>query len=255
MLFALGAVSSALEALQSVTASKSASGQSSGAGKAAPNPFELPSGAGQPPGTATPSSGSANSISQISPQTMSALLAAQSQSTSATGSTSSPSSDPLQQLFGLIDGNGDGKITKAEFEDALGAGGTNLKNADSVFSKLDKNGDGSVALDEMKAALKGGHHHHQVASSGDTDGDGSKESSDPLAKALAGASATSVTNADGSKTTSLTYADGSKVTMTTAASASASSAATSSYNFIEKLIQQQAQALSSSATNSLAISA
>ena len=89
MLFALGAVSSALDALQSVTASKSASGQSSGAGKAAPNPFELPSGAGQPPGAVTPSSGSTSGGSQISPQTMSALLDAQSQS--ATGSTTSAS--------------------------------------------------------------------------------------------------------------------------------------------------------------------
>jgi hypothetical protein len=45
------------------------------------------------------------------------------------------------------------------------------------------------------------------------------------------------------------------VTMTTAASSSASTAATSSYNFVEKLIQREAQAVSSSTTNSLAISA
>src|SRR5689334_1207474 len=40
MLFALGAVSSALDALQSI-ASKSPSGQSSGSGKPAANPFDL----------------------------------------------------------------------------------------------------------------------------------------------------------------------------------------------------------------------
>jgi Ca2+-binding EF-hand superfamily protein len=260
MLFALGAVSSALDALQSIT-SKSSSGQSSGSGKAATNPFDLV-GSTQPAGTVTPSSGTTNSVSQISPQTMSALLAAQSQSTNSTGSTPSVSSDPLQNLFSLIDGNGDGKISKSEFESALGAGGTNLANADSVFGKLDKNGDGNVSLDEMKSALQGagGHHHHHAASPGDAGGDagGSKGSSDPLAQALAGASSTSVTNADGSTTTSLTYADGSKVTMTTAVPAtgsSASAAATSSYNFIEKMIQREAQALSSSATNSLALSA
>jgi hypothetical protein len=46
--------------------------------------------------------------------------------------------------------------------------------------------------------------------------------------------------------------------MTTAVpstASTASAAATSSYNFIEKMIQREAQALSSSATNSLALSA
>jgi len=251
MLFALGAVSSALDALQSITA-KSSSGQSSGSGKAATNPFDL-FGNTDSTGTVKPSSASTSGSSQISAQTMSALLAAQSQSTNATGSTSSVSSDPLQQLFGLIDGNGDGKISKAEFENALGAGGTNLVNADSVFGKLDKNGDGNVGLDELKSALQGGHRHH-AASPGDASG-GSKGSGDPLAQALAGTSSTSVTNADGSTTTSLTYADGSKVTMTTAAPSTASATAASSYNFIEKLIQREAHAVSPSATNSLAVSA
>ena len=73
-------------------------------------------------------------------------------------------------------------------------------------------------------------------------------------QALEGASATSVTNSDGSITTSLTYADGSKVTTTSAAAKSASSAATS-YNFIEQMIQRQAQAISSAATGSLSVSA
>jgi len=73
---------------------------------------------------------------------------------------------------------------------------------------------------------------------------------------LQGASSTSVTNSDGSITTSLTYADGSKVTSTSVATASASGAATSSYNFIEQMIQRQAQAaISSTATGSLSLSA
>ena len=75
-------------------------------------------------------------------------------------------------------------------------------------------------------------------------------SSDPLMQALQGASSTSVTNSDGSTTTSLTYADGSKVTMTSAAAAASSSAATSSYNFIEQLIQRQAKAISAQAARS-----
>ena len=135
---------------------------------------------------------------------------------SATASKSRSSA--LKDLFAQIDGDGDGKITKSEFEEALGAGGTNLANADSVFGKLDKDGDGSVSLKELASALKPkGHHHRDEAN--DANGSGS----DPFSQALQGASSTSVSNSDGSVTTSLTYADGSKVTMTSAASGSSSS--------------------------------
>jgi hypothetical protein len=113
-------------------------------------------------------------------------------------------SDSLKDLFAQIDTNGDGKITKAEFEDKLGAGGTNVAAADNVFNKMDADNDGSVSLDEMATALKpsGGHHraHH---------GGGA----DALMQALQGASSSSTTNSDGSITTTLTYADGSKVTI------------------------------------------
>jgi len=136
------------------------------------------------------------------------------------------------------------------------AEGKSAIDLEALFKKLDKDGDGSVSLDEMSSALKGGggkgHHHHMASSSGDSTGaDGS--SSDPLLQALQGASSTSTTNSDGSTTTSLTYADGSKVTMTSAASASSS--ATSSYNFIEQLIQRQSQAISAQASSSLSVSA
>ena len=113
------------------------------------------------------------------------------------------------------------RSARTEFEEALGAGGTNLTQADSVFGKLDKDGDGSVSLKELASALKGGKGittMHAESSSGD---DGSN--SDPFSQALQGASSTSVTNSDGSVTTSLTYADGSKVTMTSAAGKSSSS--------------------------------
>ena len=185
---------------------------------------------------------------------MSALLDAQSQSSAGSTTASKSRSAALKDLFGQIDGDGDGKISKSEFESALGAGGTNLAQADSVFGKLDKDGDGSVSLKELGSALKGGkgHHHHEASNASGND-DGSN--SDPFAQALQGASTTSVTNSDGSVTTSLTYADGSKVTMTSAASGSSSSAATSSYNFIEQMIQRQAQAISSGATASVSVSA
>jgi hypothetical protein len=53
----------------------------------------------------------------------------------------------------------------------------------------------------------------------------------------------------------MTYADGSKVTMTSPAAKMASSSATSSYNIIEQMIQREAQAIASSATASLSVSA
>ena len=125
----------------------------------------------------------------------------------------------LKDLFGQIDGDGDGKISKSEFEEALGAGGTNLAQADSVFGKLDKDGDGSVSLKELAAALKGARAITVIATRPAV---ASGASSDPFSQALQGASSTSVANSDGSVTTSLTYADGSKVTMTSAASGSSS---------------------------------
>jgi Ca2+-binding EF-hand superfamily protein len=246
MLLALGAVSSAIDALQALTSSK----PPSPASQDAANLFAFSADASATAGS-TAGSGPGGGAS-ISPETMSALLAAQSQSGSAAPAPMSRS-DALKDLFAQVDANGDGKITKSEFENALGAGGTNLAQADDVFSKLDKDGDGSVSLDEMAAALKGGkgnHRHHHVAS-----GSGDGTENDPLMQALQGATSTSTTNADGSTTTSLTYADGSKVTMTSAASASASGAATSSYNFIEQMIAREAKAISSSTTASLSVSA
>ena len=250
MFLALGAASSAIDALKALTSSKSSSAQTTGLRQDAKSPFDLMSSGSSASVGAGSGSGSGGGGSQISPQTMSALLDAQSQSSAGSTTTASKSrSSALKDLFAQIDGDGDGKITKSEFEEALGAGGTNLAQADSVFGKLDKDGDGSVSLKELAAALKGGKKSHHAAS----ESDGSN--SDPFSQALQGASTTSVTNSDGSVTTSLTYADGSKVTMTSAAGKSSSASATSSYNFIEQMIQRQAQAISSGATASLSVSA
>jgi Ca2+-binding EF-hand superfamily protein len=245
MFLALGAASSAIDALKALTSPKS-SAKSTGASQNGKSPFDLLSAGSQASAGAGPASGGG---SQISPQTMSALLDAQSQSAESATTASKSRSSALKDLFAQIDGNGDGKITKSEFEEALGAGGTNLPQADSVFGKLDKDGDGSVSLKELASALKGGKKAHHAAS----ESDGSN--SDPFSQALQGASSTSVANSDGSVTTSLTYADGSKVTMTSAAGKSSATSAASSYNFIEQMIQRQAQAISSAATSSLSVSA
>jgi hypothetical protein len=260
MLLALGAASSVLDALKSLTSSKS-SPPSTGLTQDTKSPFDL-SGSAPASATSTPSFGP-GAGSQISPATMSALLAAQSQSsTGSTASAPTSKSDALKDLFSQIDANGDGKVSKSEFENGLGAGGTNIAQADDVFGKMDKNGDGSVSLDEMMSALKGSggkghHHHHHVADTDGSSGSGATggSSSDPLLQALQGASSTSTANSDGSTTTSLTYADGSKVTMTSPAATTASSTATSSYNFVEQMIAREAKAISTSATASLSVSA
>ena len=253
MFFALGAASSAIDALKALTSSKS-SAQTTGVSQDAKSPFDLMSSTSSASVGSGSGSGSGSGGSQISPETMSALLDAQSQASAGSTTASKSRSAALKDLFGQIDGDGDGKISKEEFETALGAGGTNLTKADSVFGKLDKDGDGSVSLKELASALKGGKKHHDdKASNAAGNDDGSN--SDPFSQALQGASTTSVTNSDGSVTTSLTYADGSKVTMTSAAAKSSSASATSSYNFIEQMIQRQAQAISSGATGSLSVSA
>jgi hypothetical protein len=257
MLLALGAASSVLDALKSMTPSKP-SPQSTGLTQDTKSPFDL-SPSAPASASSTPSFGP-GAGSQISPATMSALLVAQSQSsTGSTASAATSKSSALKDLFSQLDTNSDGQVSKSQFENGLGAGGTNIAQADDVFGKMDKNGDGSVSLDEMMSALtgKGHRHHHHVA---DSDGAGGSRASagsnsDPLMQALQGASSTSTTNSDGSTTTSLTYADGSKVTMTSPAATTASSTATSSYNFIEQMIAREAKAISTSATASLSVSA
>lgn len=249
MLFALGVASSAIDALTALTSSKS-SAPSTGLSQGAANHFELSAGSSA---SACSHSCSGGSCSQISPETLSALLDAQSQSSAGSTLATRGRSAALKDLFGQIDGNADGKTTKAEFEDALGAGGTNLPQADSVFGKLDQDDDGSVSLKELASALRPDKERHRRPNeAGDSDGTGS----DPFLQARQGATTTSVANTDGSVTTLLTYADGSKVTTTSAASGSSSASATSSYNFIEQIIQREAKAISSAATaSSLSVSA
>ena len=250
MFFALGAASSAIDALKALASSKSST-PSTGVSENSANSFaSMTSNASASIGPGAGSGGTGSS--SISPETMSALLDAQSQSAGGSGTALKTRHAALKDLFGQIDGDGDGQISKSEFEEALGAGGTNLANADSVFGKLDQDGDGSVSLKELASALRPDKGHHRRP---DEANEGAGAGSDPLAQLRQGATTTTVTNSDGSVTTSLTYADGSKVTMTSPASGSSSSAATSSYNFIEQMIQREAKAISSAATASVSMSA
>src|ERR1700737_1037234 len=142
MLPALGAASYALDALQSLLSPKPSSPQTTGFGQTSANLFDVSNGV-KISGNSAPASG-ANGFSQISPAPMSPLLAAQGQGWAGT-TTPAPTnpSTALQDLFSQIDANGNGQISKSEFENALGAGGTNLAQADKVFPSLDKNGAGA----------------------------------------------------------------------------------------------------------------
>jgi hypothetical protein len=250
MLPALGALSSAMDLLQSLGAPKSSSSQANGFSHPAANPFDLSATAATSTSAARASGPSASS--PLSPATMSALLAAQGQSSTAATPAPTDPKAALDDLFSQLDADHDGKISKPEFENALGAGGTNLAQAGQVFGKLDKNGDGSVTLEELSSALKGKGHHHHSHAAGSSDSSGAN--TDALLQALSGASSNSVTNSDGSTTTSIIYADGSKVTMTSPAAKASSSNATSPYNFVEQMIAREAQAMSSTASQSLSIS-
>lgn len=245
MLGVAALATSAIDLLQSLTAKKATSSSSAktttGLSQGASFQLGTPAAISSTSGTAA---GSTPSTGNLSASTMSALLDAQSQTQ--VSSSSKTRSDALKSLFAQLDGDGNGSISKAEFEDKLGAGGTNIANADKVFAKLDKDGDGSVSIDELGKALKGaGRPHHGGGGSG-----GAGDSSD-----VTGATTSTTVNADGSTTTSITYADGSNVTSTSAVPASSTAAAAkTSYNAIEQMIAKQAQQIST-ATSSLSITA
>jgi EF-hand domain pair len=250
MFMALGAAASLWDTLQSLATSNSSSAQPTDASQTGSSPFSVTGPA--VPSTNSPPTFGTGSSNQISPQTMSALLDAQSQinAQSQTGTTSTSASmtpsQALQNLFSDIDGNGDGSISKQEFENALGAGGTNTAAADNVFNQLDTNGDGSVSLDELKQALQGagghhGGHHHTHAASSTSSADGSSsdsndpDSTDPLLQAL-NASLNTASSTSGSASTtspSLTPADPSQITPI--------SLSTATYNMIEQMMQRGAQ--------------
>ena len=229
---------SALDMIASLQALTSGLNPPQGAADDA-SPFNVAPQAGASPSMADAGCGAPS----MAPGTMDALFAAQSQTSAASGSSSLAS-----QLFSLLDTNGDGSISKSEFEATLGQNG-NTAAADSLFDKLDPNGDGSVDPGELASALQPngakGHHRHHHMGGGEVSGTGGASSAGGADDLLgAGNTGQTVTNSDGSTTTTLSYADGSQITMTKPAAGSAGTSAAAN-NFLERIIQHQAQLLAS----------
>jgi len=242
MYFALGAAAStALDLVSSLVPAKSTT--KTGVNQNGSGLFDI-AGASKTASssTASPASSTVSTGGALSPATFNALLAAQDPGKS----DSTGVSAALKSLFAQIDGNGDGKITKAEFEDKLGAGGTNIQAANNVFNKMDADADGSVSLDEMASALKGKGAHQSGGGSG---GGGA----DALMQALQAASSTSTTNSDGSITTTMTYADGTTLTLSQAAPSTPASNASTKYNLVEQMMQRQTDALATAAKQSVSV--
>jgi hypothetical protein len=273
MFFLAGAAASnaldLISALQQTLAGKNASAPSTSPANS--QSFDV--GAVGASGSATTGGTSTTATTPLAPTTMNALLTVQgdSQTPLVNGDAFS------QQLFSMLDANGDGSISQSEFDSIFSKNGDTTK-ADAIFAQLDANHDGTVSPDELTAALSGQgqggqdggqvahhrHHHHGLGGMGGASSStgGSSDSNDPSSTGsssdpFSGDQSQAVTNSDGSTTTTITYSDGSQVTMTLpAATGTGSSPSAQAHNFIERMIQHQAQMMATQpAGQSLAISA
>lgn len=138
-------------------------------------------------------------------------------------------------LFGRIDTNGDGKISKNEFGSTLDKVGVDAASTARMFGELDADSDGSIS----KLELAPGRRDHK---SNEARRDGLSallNSTD-----FTGASTKTANNADGSSTTTITYADGSSVSVTTPAASSGTggkAGGTHEANLLDRLIRLQSQ--------------
>ncbi len=60
-----------------------------------------------------------------------------------------------QNLFNMIDANGDGSVTKTEVENAVTAAGSNTQAADALYAQLDPSNTGNVTQQEFNQNLPG----------------------------------------------------------------------------------------------------
>jgi hypothetical protein len=191
----------------------------------------------------------------LEPGTLAALISLQGRT--ASGVVGQSPSD----LFSQLDTDGDGQISKTEFEQALGAVGVDSQSADALFGKPDAN----VSVGELnKAHGRGHHHHHHADSTGPTQGGDPQQgglSSLLSLSDITGATTQTATNPDGSTTTTISYADGTSVSTTTSAtspnnvssnndpnSGSGGPSSSGNNNLIEQLIKLQSQLVTQAAS-------
>jgi len=272
----VGASASAYYYLQSLLPPPSADGSQASGDPVTQllNAF-YPNGAGTQSGSAADSangtSGSAETAPPaplFSPDTMTSLMSVQEQPSGGNPFVSAHA----QALFSQLDANGDGQVSKSEFEDIFGSN-ADMSKVDGLFNALDSNGDGSVSQDELTSAMQASHaHHHHHHHANPSEGVG--DIVQALLSGTQGATANTTSNSDGSNTTTISYTDGSSVSLTTPAastnagstdsgstdSGSTNSGATDSgssgtgsnstgyFNLLEQLIRLQAQSLSALAS-------
>ncbi len=120
--------SSVLELLRSLTSSNSSSANSTGFGRESADPFDDIFGGTAMSGKST-SSSLLDGFPQISQAMINALLAAQSQSmTGSLPSAGAGKPDAPKDLFSQLDANGDGQVTKPEFEATAAGAATSSYN-------------------------------------------------------------------------------------------------------------------------------
>jgi hypothetical protein len=288
MSMSVGASSNALAYLQQLLQQGTSGASSTGAADPLSELMQTLSGSGSgsdSPTSSTTDTAAGSGASGCQPfgtGTMAQLLSLQSQGANGTQGTNGPE----QAFFSKLDTDGDGKISKTEFESAASKAGVDSSVADAVFDKIDGNSDGSVSGGELAKADHGGHHHHvHGGGGGDKDGDGDGGGLQSLMSGAGadGATTKSTTNADGSSTTTISYADGTSIdlnipaaaastgtsassdgsstdsssTDSSATSTSSSTNSQTSFNLLEQLIKMQSQMLSAmqASTSTMSIAA
>jgi len=274
----VGASASAYYYLQSLLPPPSADGSQASGDPVTQllNAF-YPNGAGPQSGSAADSANGTSSSGApaaplFSPDTMTSLMSVQEQPSGVNPFVAAHA----QELFSQLDANGDGQISKSEFEDIFGSN-ADMSKVDGLFNALDGNGDGSVSQDELTSAMQASHahhHHHHAHPS-----QGADDIVQALMSGTQGATANTTSNSDGSNTTTISYTDGSSISLTTPASTGADatdsgstnagstdsgstdsgssgtgSNSTSYFNLLEQLIRLQAQSLSALASQTQATS-
>jgi hypothetical protein len=209
MSLSVGSSSSALSYIQSLLQSGSSSAASTSSDPLASLEQMLSSLGGTGTSSDTKAASSGGSPPPFQSNTFSALLSLQGGDGGASG---------MSSLFSQLDSDGDGTVSKTDFDKALGATGVNASSADNIFAEIDKDGDGIVSQDELAATAGRAHRHgggggaHAAHGAGGASG---ASGSDDSSASDDGSTTETTVAADGTITTTVTYADGSTSTTVT----------------------------------------